>query len=147
LLDFFDGPRQGTQQLVSVLGYHDIVLETDSSDLSVFLQFGGVEAGRSLRVLQGSLYHEIDEVEARLNRNADSFLKGSAGAQFAQSCQFAAQRSFRISSDIVDLESEEMAESVGEEDGSNSLVDQLLHGPIVDDSHLDQVLEDDPFSE
>ena len=43
----------------------------------------------------------------------------------------------------MDLESEEMSKTVREEDGSNSVLDQLFHREIFDDAYLDEMFQDD----
>jgi len=45
----------------------------------------------------------------------------------------------------VDLESEEVSQTMREEDGADSFLHQFFNGFILDYSHLDQVLQDDPL--
>ena len=78
LLDLLDRSWQGAEQLAPRGGYNDVVLESHSTDLHVFLDFGGVEVGGFLGVGQSFLYHEIDEVDSGFNGNADSLLKHSS---------------------------------------------------------------------
>lgn len=123
LLQFVDFSGKGADQLVAVLGNHDIVFQTHASDLFVLLDLLLVQVGAQVFVRKGLFDHEVDEVNSRFNRYADAFLESPAGSQFAEAGLVAAGWSFGVASDIVGLQAEEMSKSMGEEDCSNSLGD------------------------
>mmetsp|Transcript_36425 Transcript_36425/g.32695 ORF Transcript_36425/g.32695 Transcript_36425/m.32695 type:complete len:257 (-) Transcript_36425:816-1586(-) len=146
--DLFNSSGNLDKVLDTIFLHIEIILNSDTTNMLVLIEFVPVDIVLEFRVISGLLLTEINKVTTRFNCNTHTSLDLSSSsevldAEFGGSLGVARQ----ISSDIMDLSSDHMTQTMGEEETSDSLLSEFIEILILDNTKLDQVLDDSSLSQ